>query len=48
MTDPAPLTSRQANRLIIALRHGQNVDDAAADLSVDLRAVWAGRVRTPA
>jgi hypothetical protein len=45
MTDPALLTSRQASRLITALRHGQDLDDADADLGVDLRAVWA-RART--
>ncbi|MGW5465074.1 hypothetical protein [Streptomyces sp. NPDC003996] len=41
MTDPAPLTSRRADRLITALRHGGDLDDAAADLGIDLRAVWA-------
>ncbi|MEU6587631.1 hypothetical protein ABZ923_00035 [Streptomyces sp. NPDC046881] len=41
MTDPVPLTGRQASRLITVLRHGRNLDVAAAELGIDLRAVWA-------
>ena len=37
----AQLTARQADRLITALRHGQALDAAAADLNLDLSAVWA-------
>lgn len=39
MTAPAPLSALLADRLIAALRHGQAVDEAAAGLGVDLRAV---------
>ncbi|MFE0388633.1 hypothetical protein ACFW1F_31785 [Streptomyces bungoensis] len=45
MTDPVPLTGRQASRLITVLRHGRDLDLAAAELGIDLRAVWA-RART--
>ncbi|MET8586399.1 hypothetical protein ABZX39_36855 [Streptomyces collinus] len=45
MTDPVPLTGCQAGRLITVLRHGQGLDVAAAELGIDLRAVWA-RART--
>ncbi|MEU2057998.1 hypothetical protein [Streptomyces bungoensis] len=45
MTDPVPLTGRQANRLITVLRHGRDPDRAASELGIDLRAVWA-RART--
>ncbi|PKW05318.1 hypothetical protein SAMN05428944_7667 [Streptomyces sp. 1222.5] len=45
MTDPVPLTGRQANRLITALRHGRDLDVAATELGIELRAVWA-RART--
>ncbi|OKJ74319.1 hypothetical protein AMK32_35530 [Streptomyces sp. CB01883] len=41
-TDPVPLTGRQANRLLTALRHGQDLDDAATELGIERRAVWAG------
>jgi hypothetical protein len=37
----AQLTARQADRLVTALRHGQAVDTAVADLGLDLSAVWA-------
>jgi len=37
----AQLTARQANRLITALRHGQALDTAVANLDLDLSAVWA-------
>ncbi|WP_435260475.1 hypothetical protein [Streptomyces sp. 1222.5] len=45
MTDPLPLTDRQANRLITVLRPGRDLDVAATELGIDLRAVWA-RART--
>ncbi|AGS66851.1 hypothetical protein [Streptomyces collinus] len=45
MTDPVPLTGRQASRLITVLRHGRDLDAAVAELGIDLRAVWA-RART--
>lgn len=45
MADPAPLTDRQTDRLITALKHGQDVDAAAAELDMDLRRVWV-RART--
>ncbi|MGV9509360.1 hypothetical protein ACWDQZ_27545 [Streptomyces tendae] len=41
MTDTARLTARQTNRLITALRHGQALDLAAADLGLSLTSVWA-------
>ncbi|MBX4176438.1 hypothetical protein [Streptomyces geysiriensis] len=41
MTDTARLTARQTNRLITALRHGQALDLAAADLGLSLTTVWA-------
>ncbi|MBD2818564.1 hypothetical protein ID867_15415 [Streptomyces parvulus] len=41
MTDTARLTARQTNRLITALRHGQALDLAAADLALGLPSVWA-------
>ncbi|MER7688648.1 hypothetical protein [Streptomyces sp. NPDC097610] len=37
----AQLTTRQADRLITALRHGQALDTAVADLHLELSAVWA-------
>ncbi|MEU7429118.1 hypothetical protein [Streptomyces sp. NPDC040750] len=45
MTDPVPLTGRQAGRLVTILRHGRDLDAAATGLGIDLRAVWA-RTRT--
>lgn len=41
MTDTARLTARQTNRLVTALRHGQALDLAAADLGLSLPSVWA-------
>ncbi|MFE6639551.1 hypothetical protein ACFVFT_38445 [Streptomyces tendae] len=41
MTDTARITARQTNKLIAALRHGQALDLAAADLGIALPAVWA-------
>lgn len=45
MNDPAPLTARQTARLITALQQGQDLDDAAAALRIELSSVWA-RART--
>ncbi|MFD5589635.1 hypothetical protein ACFWII_38330 [Streptomyces sp. NPDC127063] len=45
MNDPAPLTARQTARLITALQQGQDLDDAAAVLRIELSSVWA-RART--
>ncbi|MFF8950688.1 hypothetical protein ACF09I_18140 [Streptomyces sp. NPDC014940] len=45
MSAPAPLSARLTDPLITALRHGQALDEAAAGLGVDLRAVWV-RART--
>ncbi|MFF9179293.1 hypothetical protein [Streptomyces sp. NPDC014793] len=42
---PAPLPGRLANQHITALRHGQALDEAAAEQGIDLRAVWV-RART--
>ncbi|MFF0698374.1 hypothetical protein ACFYU4_37790 [Streptomyces tendae] len=41
MTDTALLTTRQTDRLVTALRHGQDLDAAAAGLGLSLTAVWA-------
>lgn len=41
MTRATGLTARQSAQLITALRHGQPLDEAAADLRLDLAAVWA-------
>ncbi|WP_330346608.1 hypothetical protein OG858_47265 (plasmid) [Streptomyces europaeiscabiei] len=41
MTGTARLTARQSAQLITALRHGRPLDEAAADLRLDLAAVWA-------
>lgn len=40
MTTAARLTARQSARLITALQHGRPLDEAAADLRIDLAAVW--------
>ncbi|MET8586459.1 hypothetical protein ABZX39_37195 [Streptomyces collinus] len=34
MTDPVPLTDRQARQLITVLRHGQGLDAAAMELGI--------------
>ncbi|MFE4580173.1 hypothetical protein [Streptomyces chartreusis] len=39
------LSTRQADRLITALRHGQTLDTTVAELGLDLSAVW-NRART--
>ncbi|MEU4090631.1 hypothetical protein, partial [Streptomyces aureus] len=41
----AQLTAREADRLITALRHGQDLDAAAEGLGIALSGVWA-RART--
>lgn len=40
MPSPAPLTDRQTQRLITALRHGTPLDTAVTALRIDMAAVW--------
>ncbi|WP_328643911.1 hypothetical protein [Streptomyces canus] len=40
MPHSVPLSTRQADRLITALRHGQDLDDAVTTLGLDMAAVW--------
>ncbi|WP_406730683.1 hypothetical protein [Streptomyces sp. NBC_01794] len=43
----AQLTTRQADRLVTALRHGQTLDAAATALGLELSAVWASARTDP-